>query len=74
MVKKNDKNLKKLFKDLGRYDQATAAQAAGLLLEDGLAPDDDQLKAALKGATEATRQGFAAFLQAWRQNKAAAKP
>ena len=66
-----------LVRTLAPYDDAVAAQAAALLAERGIRPDDPALVEALRGAARATAAGFAVFAAEWLESlraRAAAVP
>ena len=60
-----------LVRSLAAYDAAVAAQAAHLYRLAGGDLDAAPLTAALKTASESTRQGFADYAAAWRENQVA---
>jgi hypothetical protein len=68
---------RKAVKALAGYDEAVAAQAAGLLRAAGISPSDREVRAAAKAAGDAVLRGFDAYAQAWRESQIArqdAKP
>ncbi|VTR92990.1 hypothetical protein : Uncharacterized protein OS=Planctomyces maris DSM 8797 GN=PM8797T_17112 PE=4 SV=1 [Gemmata massiliana] len=67
----------KAVKALGTYDEAVAAQAAGLLRGAGISPSDKDVRASARGAGAHVLRGFDAFAEAWRASQIArqeAKP
>lgn len=56
---------------LGGYDEAVAAQAAGLLRASGVAPSGEDVRAAAKLAGEQVLRGFDAYAEAWRESQTA---
>ena len=68
---------RKAVKALSVFDEATAAQAAGLLRAAGVSPSDKDVRAAAKAASEQVLRGFDAYAEAWRASQIArqnAKP
>lgn len=68
---------RKAVKALAAYDEATAAQAAGLLRAAGVSLSDKDVRAAAKAAGEQVLRGFDAYAEAWRASQIArqeAKP
>jgi hypothetical protein len=59
----------KLVESLADYDEATAAQTAYLFQRGGKSLMDVQSSETLKAAPEHVREGFAKFLQAWRESE-----
>jgi len=57
--------------NLADMDQATAAQAAGMLRTRYPQDFEQRIREAMKGATPAVRQGFEAYIAEWRANQAA---
>jgi hypothetical protein len=57
----------KLVKALGGYDEAVAAQAAGLLQGRGVSAQDDEVRAAARRAGPQVERGFEAYAAAWRE-------
>jgi hypothetical protein len=70
------KDWRKAVAALASYDEAVAAQAAGLLRIAGVAPSDKDVRAAAKAAGEPVLRGFDAYSEAWRESRIAreAKP
>lgn len=66
-----DGDWRKLVASLSKFDAAVAAQAAHRLRIGGTAPNDEILQAALKSGTNATRNGFRAYAESWRENEIA---
>lgn len=64
-------SLPALIRGLERFDEAVAVQAAALLLERGIPPSGEEVQAALRRASPATRRGFDAFGEAWKESVAA---
>jgi hypothetical protein len=56
-----------LVQSLGAYDEAVAAQAAGLLQARGVSVQDAAVRAAAAKAGPAVERGFQAFAEAWRE-------
>ncbi|QDT90494.1 CehA/McbA family metallohydrolase [Gimesia algae] len=71
LVKQHAEDLKTLFKQLDRYDQAVVMQVASLLRMRGLEPFDPKLTKALRGASNAVQLGFALYGEAWRASQIA---
>ncbi len=68
---------RKVVKALSGFDEATAAQAAGLLRAAGVSPSDKDVRAAAKAAGDPVLRGFDAYAEAWRESQIArqeAKP
>jgi hypothetical protein len=68
---------RKAVKGLSGFDEAVAAQAAGLLRAAGVSPSDKDVRAAAKAAGEPVLRGFDAYAEAWRESQTArqdAKP
>lgn len=61
----------KILSALERYDEAVAAQAAGLLHGDHVSLLDADVRSKLKAAAPQVRRGFQAFLDAWRETQIA---
>jgi hypothetical protein len=62
---------------LAGYDEAVAAQAAGLLRAAGTSPSDKDVRAAARAAGGPVLRGFDAYAEAWRESRTArqdAKP
>jgi hypothetical protein len=59
--------MSKLVQELGRYDEAVAAQAASLLQAQGVSVVDPQIMAAAKKAGAQVARGFQEYFEAWRQ-------
>jgi hypothetical protein len=62
---------------LAGYDEAVAAQTAGLLRASGIAVTGDEVRAAARAAGEHVGRGFDAFAESWRESRIArqdAKP
>ena len=55
---------RKAAKALSVFDEATAAQAAGLLRAAGVSPSDKDVRAAAKAASEQVLRGFDAYAEA----------
>jgi hypothetical protein len=62
---------KKAVAGLAGYDEAVAAQMAGLLRVAGTAPSDKDVRAAAKAAGEQVLRGFDAYAEAWRESQIA---
>jgi hypothetical protein len=60
-----------LVKQLSDYDEAVAAQAAGLLVARGISIDGGEVGAAAKAAGPQVERGFQAFFRAWREGQIA---
>jgi hypothetical protein len=73
LVDEHGKDLRGLLAELGRWDRATAIQAACLLEQSGMSPDSPELKEVLRDASQNVRAGFAVFEAAWRDSQAAAR-
>jgi hypothetical protein len=68
---------RKAVKALAAYDEAVAAQAAGLLRVAGVSLSDKDVRAAAKMTGESVLRGFDAYAEAWRESQIArqeAKP
>ena len=61
----------KLVASLSGYDEAVAAQAAYLVQAAGTSLQSEPLISSLKTGTPATRSGFQAYAEAWRENEIA---
>jgi hypothetical protein len=59
---------------LARYDEAVAAQAAGLLRGAGTSPSHPDVRAAAKAAGPQVLRGFDAYAEAWRESQLARSP
>ena len=64
-------DLPKLVSQLGDYDEAVAAQAAGLLQRRGVSLQEPQLREAARKAGAQVEGGFEGFLEAWRESQIA---
>jgi hypothetical protein len=73
LVDVHGQDLRGLLAALGRWDRATAIQAACLLEQSGMKPDNPELKEVLRDAAQPVRAGFAVFEAAWRDSQAAAR-
>ncbi len=62
---------RKAVKALAAYDEAVAAQAAGLLRVAGVSPSDKDVRAVAKAAGEQVLRGFDAYAEAWRESRIA---
>lgn len=71
LVKKTGADLPKLMPALAGYDEAVAAQAAGLLQARGVSVNDEPVRAAAKAAGPQVERGFQAFFEAWRESQVA---
>jgi hypothetical protein len=71
IVKREKSQLPGVLKALARYDEAVAAQAAGLLDRHGKSPQQKDVQQSLKTASPHVRAGFAAYLRAWRESQIA---
>jgi hypothetical protein len=60
---------RKAIASLAGYDEAVAAQVAGLLRAAGVSPSDKNVRAAAKAAGEPVMRGFDAYAEAWRENQ-----
>jgi hypothetical protein len=60
-----------IVKQLADYDEAVAAQAAGLLTARGISIDDDQVRDMAKAAEPQVERGFQAYFRAWREGQIA---
>jgi hypothetical protein len=58
-------------KALAAYDEAVAAQAAGLLRAAGVSPTDKDVRATAQAAGEHVLRGFDAYAEAWRESQIA---
>jgi hypothetical protein len=58
-------------KKLADYDEAVAAQGAGLLAAHGTSIDADQIGAAAKAAGPQVQRGFQSYFRAWREGQIA---
>ncbi len=56
---------------LAGYDEAVAAQAAGLLQGRGVAANDPSVREAARKAGPQVERGFEAFAEAWRESQVA---
>jgi hypothetical protein len=61
----------KAVQALGPYDEAVAAQAAGLLQARDISVQDARLREAARKAGPHVERGFAAFVEAWRESQLA---
>jgi hypothetical protein len=57
----------KVVKALADYDEAVAAQAAGLLRAKGVSVRDEKVRVAAADAGEQVKRGFEAYAEAWRE-------
>ena len=57
----------RLVQGLADYDEAVAAQVAGLLQARGIAVQDEQIMQLARKAGKHVERGFEAFAQAWRE-------
>jgi hypothetical protein len=64
-------DLNRLVGSLAGYDETVAAHAALLADRAGHPPADPTLRTALESANPATRAGFTAYFEAWRESQAA---
>jgi hypothetical protein len=64
-------DLPKLVRQLGDYDEAVAAQTAGLLQARGISVQDPVLREAARKAGAQVERGFQAYLDAWRESQLA---
>ncbi|MBC8356830.1 MAG: CehA/McbA family metallohydrolase [Planctomycetes bacterium] len=64
-------NADALMRELAGYDKAVAAQAAALLQASGRSLLDDSIQRPLRAAEAPVREGFALFLNAWRESQLA---
>ena len=71
IVKREKAQLPGVLKALANYDEAVAAQAAGLLDRRGISPQQKDVQQSLKTASPHVRAGFAAYLRAWRESQIA---
>jgi hypothetical protein len=71
IVKSEDARLPGVLKALANYDEAVAAQAAGLLDRRGVSLQQKNVLQSLKLAAPQVRDGFAAYLRAWRETQIA---
>ena len=71
LVTQSNQQLEKLITSLGNYDQAVASHAAYLLQNSGKSLLSADVQSALRDARPATRAGFRAYLEAWRENQMA---
>ena len=62
---------RKAVKSLAGYDEAVAAQAAGLLRAAGQYPADADVRAAARAAGDQVLRGFDAYADAWRESQMA---
>ena len=56
---------------LAEYDEAVAAQAAGLLHKAGVAVGGPEMRAAARAAGPQVERGFEAFAESWRESQLA---
>ncbi len=61
----------KALKELAAYDEAVAAQTAGLLQKQGISFQDPNVRAAVREAGAHVERGFQAFADAWRESRIA---
>jgi hypothetical protein len=71
IVKSEEARLPGVLKALANYDEAVAAQAAGLLDRRGVSLQQKNVQQSLKSAAPQVRDGFAAYLRAWRETQIA---
>ncbi len=71
IVKQADYQLPSALKNLANYDEAVAAQTAGLLHRRGVSLQDKAARAKLAASAPQVRRGFLTFLAAWRENEIA---
>jgi hypothetical protein len=57
----------KIIQALGEYDEAVAAQTAGLLHAKGISVQSEALRAEARKAGAHVERGFQAFTEAWRE-------
>ncbi len=62
---------RKVLSALGDYDEAIAAQAAGLLRACGVAIDEEPIRAAARKAGPHVERGFESCAEAWRESRIA---
>jgi hypothetical protein len=62
---------RKLVRALGEYDEAVAAQAAGLLRVQGVSIQEKAVQDAARAAGAQVRRGFEAYAETWRESELA---
>jgi hypothetical protein len=62
---------RKTVRALAAYDEAVAAQAAGLLRAGGVSPSAAEVREAARAAGEPVGRGFDAYAEAWRESQIA---
>jgi hypothetical protein len=67
LLERHGKELGKFLPALADYDEAVAAQAAGLLHGLGVAVTDAEVLTAAKKSGPAVERGFGSYFEAWRQ-------
>lgn len=68
---KSKGNINTFIRLLNSYDQATAVQAASILVEKGWSSEEPRLKKALSIASPDVKKGFQVFFDEWAQTRAA---
>ncbi len=71
IVGDGSRGIAEVAKLLADYDEAVAAQAAGLLAARGVSIDTDKVSTAAKAAGPQVERGFQAFFRAWREGEIA---
>lgn len=66
---KSQGNIDALIRTLNDYDEATAVQAASILMEEGLNPETPNFQKALSNSNPTVKKGFQNFLLEWKRSK-----
>jgi hypothetical protein len=66
---KSQGNVDTLIRLLNDYDEATALQAASILMEEGWNPEEPNVQKALSNSNPAVKKGFQNFLEEWTMSK-----
>jgi hypothetical protein len=67
LIKMANGDVDRIVPALAEYDQAVAAQVAGLLQQRGIAVQDEHIMQLARKAAQHVERGFEAFTQAWRE-------
>jgi len=71
LVREAEGDWRKVLASLGNYDEATAAQAAGLLRARGVSIEEEQFREAARTAGPHVLRGLESYIDAWRQSRIA---
>jgi hypothetical protein len=71
LLREAGEDWRKLVRALGNYDEAVAAQAAGLLQARGVRVQDAEVREAARQAGAQVERGFQAYAEAWRESQLA---